>query len=340
MAQRSLFWDTEGLGDGGPYSQANLHDQFLRCILGATGNRGVVPGWRDGLLVSGTSSPLSVAAGGAAVYGLLHDSDAAVSVSLPTPSAGHSRYDRVVLRRSWAEQTIRVARVAGVAGVIPVVPALTQSPGAIYEVPLATALVTDAGTVTLTDAREFLAFPTAWPAGIVGLGDYAEGAVGAAEIPNRTRYELKGGGSIRPDATNPCTWTAGGSYDYWEFADAATNAGWVTFMAPVGLVGSVNFYLWSVPDVNGAGGGAENAQWDYSAFYGAGDVAPTNATGTVNADQQARVNTRVYRDQLIAALPATEGQPIALQVSRDGAADSYNSAMRLLGVEMEWTADS
>jgi len=329
------------LGDCGPYTQAHLHDQFFRSVLGATGDRGVVRGWRDELLVSGTSSPLSVATGGAVVYGTIHDSDAAVSVSIPTPSTGNSRYDRVVAQRTWSTQVVRIARVSGVAAAVPVVPALTQTANITWEIPLATVFIDDAGAITVTDTRAFCAYPTEWPANVVQAGMYEQGAVTAAKIPDRTRYDLKGANQIRPDSVNPCTWTAGASYDYWAFADAATSAGWVYFMAPDGLVGAaVNIYLWTVPNVNGAGGGAENAQWDYSAWHGADGGALTNTAGTVNADQQARVNTRVYRDQLIAALAVGEGQIIGVQVSRDGAADSYNSAVRLLGIEMAWTADA
>jgi hypothetical protein len=272
---------------------------------------------------------------------MLYDSDTAVSVNIPTPSSGNSRYDRIVLRRDWSVQQVRVARVSGVAAVVPVIPALTQVAGAIWEIPLATILISDAGVITITDTRDFCAFTTEWTANVVEAGMYAEGAVTAAKIPDRTRYDLKGAGQIEPDSANPCSWVAGASYDYWEFADAAQNDGWVYFMGETGDTGTgIDIYLWTIPDVNGAGGGAENAKWDYQVYYGDYDGTLTNANGTVNVDQQLRLNTTVYRDQLIAALPALEGQIIALQLSRDGVADSYNSAMRLLGIELVWTSDS
>src|SRR4030042_1908375 len=133
MTQRSLFWDGAILGDCGPYTQAHLQDQFFRCLAGAYGNRAVVRGWRDELEVSGISSPVTVAAGGAMVYGMFYDSDAASGVSVSTPSSGFSRYDRIVLRRDWSVQTVRVDRVVAVAGDVPAVPALTQAAGAISE---------------------------------------------------------------------------------------------------------------------------------------------------------------------------------------------------------------
>lgn len=342
MAERSRFWDGNAvLGDDGPYGQTHLHNQFFRSILNGTGDRGVLRNWRDELLVSGGTSPVSVATGGAVLYGFLYDNDAAASVSIPTPSAGNSRYDLIVVRADWAVQTARIARVAGVAAAAPAVPTVTQTVNVTWEIPLATVLVTDAGVITLTDTRDFAAFTTEWPANAVTTAKYAVGSVTPAKVPDRTRYQLKGSGQIEPDSAAPCTWVAGGSYDYWQFADAATNAGWVYFMAPTGLVSAqVDVYVWSVPDVNGAGGGVENCQWDYNTYSGTygGTLANTNAT--VNVDQQLRNNLTAYADQLIAGFAISAGDILILQLSRDGAADSYNSAMRLLGIEMRFTADA
>ena len=113
-------------------------------------------------------------------------------------------------------------------------------------------------------------------------------------------------------------------------------------MAPDGMASNnLSLYVWSVPNVNGAGVGAENCEWDYNIYYGGDGGALSNITGTVAVDQQLRVNTTVYRDQVpAAAVSVSEGQIVAFQLSRDGVADSYNSAMRLLGIEAAWTADS
>jgi hypothetical protein len=342
MTQRSLFWDTSGLGDGGPYTQTDLHDNFFRSIINGTGDRAVVKGWRSELLVSGSSSPLSIATGGGCVYGMLYDMDEATTVSVPTPSSGASRYDIICLRRDWAAQTVRVYRHSGVAAGSPVVPTLTQTAGTYWEAPLATVLIDDAGTITLTDTREFCAFSTEWPANIVEAGMYEQGAITAALRPDRTRYILKGAGQITADSTNPCTRVAGGSYDYWQFAPAVTNEAWVYFQIPQGVVGSqVTFYFWSTPDVNGAGAGAENCRWTYSIWHGPSGGALANDALFVDADQQLRLNTTAYADQVPAvALGGNEGDIIAFQLGRNGGADSYASNMRLHGVEMRWTAEA
>jgi hypothetical protein len=333
MAEHSLFWDGTALGDCGPYTQADMMDRLYRAVLNGTGNRGVLYGWLNNLVVTGTLSPVSMATGGAIVYGMFYEADAPVTVSVPTPTVS-SRTDLIVLRRDWATQQIRVARVSGPGA------ALTQNPGTIYEVPLASVIITTAGAVTVTDTREFVTYSTIYPALSITAGMYATGAVTAAKIPDRIRYELKGAGQIEPDNTNPCTWTAGASYNYWAFSNAAMNQAWAYFMAPTGLVGNVDLYIWSVPDTNGAAG--EDCQWDYLAYYGSSGGALANVSGPCLVSQVGRLNTTIYRDLLLAGLVAGTGQIIAVQVGRNGGVgfDDYPHPMRLLGIEMYFTADA
>lgn len=218
---------------------------------------------------------------------------------------------------------------------------MTQTAGTVYEIPLATVLIDDAGAITITDTRDYCQFTTAWPANTVDTENYAVGSVTIAKVPDRTRWELKDAGQMEPDSTNAATWVAGASYDFWQFADAVTDSVWVYFMAPTGLVSAqVDIYVWSVPDVNGAGGGVENCQWDYNTYSGTSGATLANTNGTVNVDQQARVNTTVYRDQLINNFAINAGNILIFKLDRDGLADSYNSAMRLLGVEVAWTSDA
>jgi len=340
MTQRSLFWEGTAVGDSGPYTQVDLMDRFFRALFNTTGDRGILKNWNNDLAVTGNSSPVSVDTGSAFVYGMFYENSEAVTVSVPTPSAGNSRYDRIVLRRTWSAQQVRIARVSGVAAASPAIPSLTQAAGSIWEVPLATALVSDTGTITLTDDRTYCAFSTDWPAAGIDTDQYAEGAVTPAKVPDRTRYETKGAGQLEPDSTNPASWVAGASFDHWEFADAADKAVWAYFMAPTGLVGNLNIYAWNFPTINGAGAGVENCTWEYDIWYGPDGISPTTGNGSVNVDQQARVNTSFYRDQIVAGIAVAEGNVLAVKLNRDGVGDSYNSAMGLLAIEMEWTADA
>lgn len=342
MTQRSLFWDGIALGDCGPYVSAQLHDQMLRSITGCTGNIGVLLNWLNGLEVSGTSSPVSVASGGAVVYGTFFETDTAVSVSANPPASGYSRYDVIVVRRDVSAQTVRIGKVTGNPAVgTPSVPALTQDVAATYEIPLANILIDSAGTITVTDAREFAQYSTAWVGAFVTGDMIADGEVTADKLADQTRWEVKGAGQIEPDATNPCTLVVGANYDYWSFAAAAANEAWVYFLSPTGLVGGTTaFYLWTAPNAAAAG----NVKWDYNVYYGSGGGALTNATGSILVAQGGRAVANSYQDAFftITTLTLTEGQIIALQVIRDGAAgaDTYGNTARLLGVEMAWTADA
>jgi hypothetical protein len=342
MTERSLFWDGAA-GDGGPYSSSNVHDQFFRSVLNGTGDQGVLGGWLNELEVSGTTSPLTVATGAAIVYGLFYENDTATTVSIPTPSSGFSRYDRVVVRRDWPTQTARVGRVSGVAAASPSIPTLTQTVGSTYEVPLATILVDDAGAITVTDARDYCAFTTAWPANSADSEHFASGAVTADKIPDRTRYDIKEAGQLEADTTNPAAFVSGAPYDYWEFSDAATDIVWVYEIPSSDQVGTnLSIYLWSVPDVNGAGAGVEDVRWVYNYSIVAPEAVAGFTSNPVLVDQQLRVNTTVYRDLLVALATATTGYLLILSISREGGhvADTYASAMRLLGVELSWTADA
>jgi hypothetical protein len=336
MAERSLFWDGEVLGDCGPYDQSHLHDIFFRVLLNGTDDRGVLRNWLNELEVSGTASPLTVNTGAAICYGLFYQTDASVSVTIPTPASG-TRTDLIVVRRDWTAQTCRIARIPGPGA------ALAQTQYVQWDIPLASVEIDAAGQVTITDTRDMVQYSTDWPINTVDTEHYAEGAVTPDKVPDRYRWELKDSGSLEPDSTNAPTWTAGAAYDYWEFADAVTDSGWVFFLKPVGVVSyDISVYVWSIPDVNGAGGGAENCEWDYNVYYGLNGSTLSSTSGTATVDQQARVNTTVYRDQLVdlTGQSIPDGAIILVKVSRDGAADSYNSDMRLIGVELYWDADA
>lgn len=339
MTERSRFWDGEILGDCGPYTQTHLHDQFFRSVLNGTGDRGPVKNWRNELEVTGTSSPVSVNTGGGVVYGMLFDMDAATTVSIPTPSSGTSRYDVVVAQRDWGNQVVRIARHAGTAAVSPAVPTLTQSAGTFWEIPLGTVLVDDAGTITVTDAREFCEFGTTWPADIVTVGMFEQGAITAAKIPDRTRDDTKGSGQLEEDSNNPCTWAAGPSWDYFTFTNGVTNAVWVYFLGSYDIVGaSVDFYIWGGPTAVAAG----NVKWDYNIYYGTDGGALTNATGSGLVAQGGRAVGTIYRDQLAAAIPVGAGQIVALQITRDGGdgTDTYGSPVWAIAIEASYTADA
>lgn len=154
MAQRSLFW-TDGVGDGGPYSQDQLR-LILKGIGGpATANEGVVGGHLNGLRVTTTgNNNVTVDTGRAIDDGTLYENDASLPITTASPTVGTTGR-RVVLQKSWAARTVRAVVISSADGVA-AIPALTQIDGTTWEIPLASFTITTAGVIgALTDQREF-----------------------------------------------------------------------------------------------------------------------------------------------------------------------------------------
>ena len=155
MAETSGFWTTSGTGTGdqvASYTQAH-HSTALTLAAGAKSLDGVATGYLNGLAVTAGSGKVSVASGGALVDGKWYTNSAAMDIFIPTPTAGTSRIDRIVLRADWSSYTVRCVRLAGTASSIPAVPALTQTRGGTFEIAIAQVRVTSAGVITVTDER-------------------------------------------------------------------------------------------------------------------------------------------------------------------------------------------
>lgn len=159
MTERSRFWDGAATGDASeaPYDASTEFAQVLMALSGAnefTDKGGVWGASLNGLALSNPSAnTLRVATGQAQVYGTWYENDANVDTNIPTPS-GSTRVDRIVLRKSWASQTVRVTRIAGTEG--SGAPAITQSLGVTWDLPLGQVSITTAGVMSVTDQRVFL----------------------------------------------------------------------------------------------------------------------------------------------------------------------------------------
>jgi len=158
MTERSGPWDGSSVGDAteAAYDAPTEFARFLEGLHGGMTNRGgVVVNKLNKLAVTapGSISPCTVASGWAYVYGTWYESDSAVSVSIPTPAVS-TRIDRIVLRKDWAAQTLRVTRIAGTEGAG--APAITQTVGTTWDLPIAQVSITTGGVITLTDQREFI----------------------------------------------------------------------------------------------------------------------------------------------------------------------------------------
>ncbi len=152
MVEISRPWTGTATGDAGPYTFDQWTDVWTSMFTVDNVIQGVLRGQGGELAVTGTSSPVDIAAGEAIVDGTWYDSSAAATVAVPTP-AGSTRIDLIVLEKDWTAQTVRLARVAGTEGAG--APSVTQVDGTTWQIKQAEASITTGGTITVTDFREF-----------------------------------------------------------------------------------------------------------------------------------------------------------------------------------------
>lgn len=156
MTETSYPWAGETTGDKGPYSDDQWSDMFRAFFTRDRANEGILrPSSSEGLNdleVTGVASPVDVATGEAMVDGKFYKSDAIVEVTIPTPTT-NPRIDRVVLRKDWAAQTVRITRIAGTEAASPSPPAITQTDGTTWDLKLAQVYITTGGVITVTDER-------------------------------------------------------------------------------------------------------------------------------------------------------------------------------------------
>lgn len=175
MAETSRFWNGTTVGDAteSPYDAGTEFAEVMISVSGAgsiaTNQGGVFTGQLNELEVTtpGAVSPAVVDTGRAIAYGNWYENGATVNVTIPTPSVD-PRIDRIVLRKDWAAQTVRITRIAGVEG--GGAPSLVQVAGTTWDTPLAAITIeTDASISAVTDERQFL--PTGGPVSVVKSAD-------------------------------------------------------------------------------------------------------------------------------------------------------------------------
>lgn len=128
---------------GVPLSIDAAHWAKLLAILGRGAADQVVDSGLVPTVATGTRL-LSVSAGNAVAAGVLAESTAAEAVTLDANSSGNSRIDYIVLEIDWSGSSSTggdVKFVKGSPAVNPVPPALTQTPGTLWQIPLARMLV-------------------------------------------------------------------------------------------------------------------------------------------------------------------------------------------------------
>jgi hypothetical protein len=166
MTEFSWFWTTVAGGPAGDqqlnasgYTQAMWADAQM-VLAACNGFEGVAPSgeigtWLAGLCTGSVpgANTARISAGGAMVDGHGYKNTANVDTNIPSSAGGTTRIDRLVLRCSWANFTVRITKIAGSDNVSPTAPAITQTPGTTYDIKLYQCLVNSSGTVVLTDER-------------------------------------------------------------------------------------------------------------------------------------------------------------------------------------------
>ncbi len=161
MAQTSRPWSTTGTGDGAltGYTADQWATSWRQMLRAHTADRGVIISCGNSLSVSNPAgSTIRVPTGAAIVHGVWYENDAQADY---TPGDGtypalptDNRIHRVVLRKNWTAQTVRIAFISGTDAVAPTTPSLTQLDGATWEIPLAQFQISSAGAISgFTDQR-------------------------------------------------------------------------------------------------------------------------------------------------------------------------------------------
>lgn len=268
MTQYSMVWGGTVTGDaaavayGAPYSDDEFSDMLAMLFTYDRTAQGVINTARAGytgmLAVTNPAGvTIRVATGIAMVDGKLYFNDANVDNVIVAPGAG-TNYYRIVLQKTFAAQTVRVAMLGPS---LVSTPALTQVDGTIWEISLAGIQITSAGAITVTDERDYIG--TLLPdnttletiGGVLQIKDagvstakIADDAVTADKIANRTRtlfvpivYTEN-----ETDAGVPCDYST--TYNGWIMLDGKHSHAYVDFKVPADYVsdGSISWIAMSV----------------------------------------------------------------------------------------------
>lgn len=266
MTEKAIFFTTGALGDGlTPYTMAEI-TAWLRRTLGIT--NGIHFGFANAFSPSVAGADISINTGAATVYGYPYESDSAVLVNIPNPAAA-TRIDRIVLRASWAAQTVRIYRIAGAEGDGDVNhPHITQTPGTTWDEMICRVQITFPGNVItiLADERAYLRYRT---------------MVNAAMIDNRSRSIWVPVTSAYNDSDNAVINRIENQTYGWPLTDAKICSARGDFYVPDEFVSDLYVRAVIISAANGNcrqslacnyGGDTENAS-THSASYAATDVA-------------------------------------------------------------------
>lgn len=145
MTQSSYPFDGTSTGDvaagiyTAPYSSAEFSSVIHKRLASDSARGFVIPGYANNLAVTANSPAamnVLVATGAAHIAGRFYETDTQETLTIGASDPANPRIDRIILRVSYAAQTIRLAVLAGTPAATPVLPTLTQN-ATTYEISLA-----------------------------------------------------------------------------------------------------------------------------------------------------------------------------------------------------------
>lgn len=149
---QSFPWNSTTPGQAGPYTDSEFA-VFLDTLIGNSYN-GVVHYEGNELAVTASSVPdknVNVGTGACLIEGRWAYNDTSQVIAIADNTSGNPRIDAIILRVTFASQTVEITKLQGSPAVSPTTPILTQN-GTTWEVYLASVAVAN-GFTTITSAN-------------------------------------------------------------------------------------------------------------------------------------------------------------------------------------------
>lgn len=158
MTQKSRFWEGIHAGILGPYSCLDFHYFIEKMCQSDPTTQGPLKGKLNELSGAYAAGPkITIQSGLALVKGCLYTNTASIDFAIAQPGSG-TNYYRIVLRKDFVAQTIRLARLGPSTVTYPTV---TQTDGTIWEIPIIKCSISSTGAHAEVDERVFCIYNTA-----------------------------------------------------------------------------------------------------------------------------------------------------------------------------------
>lgn len=315
--------------------------------------------------VAGGARTLTIATGGAFVYGFPYTNSAAVTKTLTHPVVDTTGW-RLVLRVGWAAQTVRITLVESADGTA-AIPAVTQVANMTWDISLAYGTITTGDVVTITlDTRAFIT-----GSGYIALANIVDSTTACSVVArsastNGVHADLNATtngfvlhrsanalhwGTLDTDSISdrtrtlfvPCTGLSvgGASVDRtvnngWLLADAVTSYAFGEFYIPTDYLSTMTIKAVVQSDANG------DCYCTHIAYYAAVTEAYDAANTSSAASAVALTAAQLTEIKSLAMAGVAAGDYVTIMFTRTAgnALDTINNTAYIKGWLVTYTADS